>query len=234
MFRLLSTIFFICFITNSIAQDAVLYLKNGSIIKGEIINYQHPDTVYLSTYYGSKFSVNRKEIKKVVSDDFDGSLNKIEHNIPTKKGYKGNISAGYSFDLGTAEENYFLITTTHGYLINPYFFVGAGAGFFRKYNLKETLIPIYFDTQVNFTQTKCIPFMELQLGCINPMSFAYVPRIYTSAGMGMKYALTERNRMLLGLHYTFYKEDGFFSNGVEERKIKKERSALSLNLAFEF
>jgi hypothetical protein len=57
--------------------------------------------------------------------------------------YKGLFEAGYAFSFGVAEKGRFEMSTTHGYLINRSFFVGAGVGMHlysaRDPNLKKNM-----------------------------------------------------------------------------------------------
>src|SRR5574344_1019039 len=77
--------------------------------------------------------------------------------------YRGFADAGYTVGIGDYEFGRFEVNTSHGYQINPYIFLGAGAGFhfMPKYetpNMTIALdtrdskvdIPVFANARVNF------------------------------------------------------------------------------------
>ncbi len=118
-----------------------------------------------STYRYSQYD-NRNATKKKPQDDITG--------------YRGFVDIGYTFATGDDSRGRFELTTSHGYQMNPYFFIGAGTGFHYykpwKYtesssgisvSLKETLtaIPIFADFRANFTENgPIIPFASIKMG----------------------------------------------------------------------
>lgn len=47
----------------------------------------------------------------------------------SSNGYRGFADLGYTIGVGDYDFGRFEISTTHGYQVNPYFFVGGGVGF---------------------------------------------------------------------------------------------------------
>ena len=59
------------------------------------------------------------------------------------------------------------LTTSQGYQINPYIYVGAGFGvhIYTKDNFETSLaLPIFTNFRANFTKTKVSPFFDAKIG----------------------------------------------------------------------
>lgn len=93
--------------------------------------------------------------------------------IELKRGYRGFAEVGGSFYTDQPEYYYgFDITTTHGYQINRWLFLGAGIGL-QSYKLHEyspektktqLTLPLYADIRTYFMRTAVKPFAEMQIG----------------------------------------------------------------------
>ncbi|MDR1980804.1 MAG: porin family protein [Tannerellaceae bacterium] len=104
-------------------------------------------------------------------------------------GYGGMFEAGYTIGMGDISTSRLTFSTSHGYQINPYFFVGVGAGvnlysdglYYRGGVPKDTIlvsgtvkkdtlnipvtIPVFVDLRVNFIEgASIIPFAGLKAG----------------------------------------------------------------------
>lgn len=92
-------------------------------------------------------------------------------------GYRGFADLGYTIGVGDYDFGRFEISTTHGYQVNPYFFVGGGVGFHfmesyktvgMEYALDErkskVSIPLFADFRGTFSKRKFAPFVDLKLG----------------------------------------------------------------------
>ena len=64
------------------------------------------------------------EIKQEINKQNENPI-KIEHGV---RRYKGMIDLGYTFSSGYAEKGRFELSTSHGYQMNQYLFVGLGLG----------------------------------------------------------------------------------------------------------
>lgn len=95
--------------------------------------------------------------------------------IELKRGYRGFAEVGGHFDLGQPSVHLygFDLTTTHGYQINRWLFLGAGIGL-QSYKLRQhyasgdtktqLTLPLYADIRTYFTRTAVKPFAEMQIG----------------------------------------------------------------------
>lgn len=93
--------------------------------------------------------------------------------IELKRGYRGFAEVGGHFDLGQPSVHLygFDLTTTHGYQINRWLFLGTGIGL-QSYRLNiggwinktQLTLPLYADIRTYFTRTALKPFAEMQIG----------------------------------------------------------------------
>ncbi len=101
-------------------------------------------------------------------------VQKVEKpSYPLEKGYRGFVEASASW-LGLPAQ----ITTTHGYQINNYVYVGGGLGLMitSYYGSSVSIhkdkisvaMPIYANGRFYCTKTKVKPFFDVKLGYVVP------------------------------------------------------------------
>lgn len=140
-----------------VAKD-VLYLKNGSVIKGEILEFNMGGNVKIQTSDGSLFVYGTNQVEKLEKESDSSQANsKIgqktevvkkqegssqagliftnEENNKFKKnfrhkGYRGFVDLGGFVGLDDAFDSYsaFMFSTSHGYQFCPWIFLGGGFG----------------------------------------------------------------------------------------------------------
>lgn len=133
----------ICGATSVLGQD-VLYLKNGSSIQGELVNkiaqntkeQQIQNHVVPTKEYNYSFVTASNDTSNTMTREYryttsyssqqDNDIDEINRR-KAKKGYRGfvAISPGYYVSNGVGSLE---ISTTHGFQINHYCFVGGGIG----------------------------------------------------------------------------------------------------------
>ena len=103
----------------------VVYLKNGSIIRGTIIEQQPNKLIKIQTNDGNVFVYNIDEVDKITKEPYyNRNHKKNNSNFQYKEtnGYKGFLELGYTFGTGDFCEDELEINGTYGYQFNPYFF----------------------------------------------------------------------------------------------------------------
>lgn len=110
-------------------QYDVLYLNNGSIIRGYLSEYIFGKTVSLKSIDGSLFVYNADEISQITKENYNvisSTRSERENRRKAQSGYRAFIAftPGYYISGIDAYE----ISTTHGFQINHNFFVGGGVG----------------------------------------------------------------------------------------------------------
>ena len=155
------------------AQD-VVYLKNGSIIKGSVIEVIPNGSVKIQTQDGSLFVYDMKEVDRIVNEK-KAQNEEQEDNSENylKPGFRGFADLGIHGGFGDAEDNLLLMSSfTAGYQVNRFFFIGAGCAptltlYDNEYfNEFETgfLLPIYGAIRFDFVNAKVSPFLDTRVG----------------------------------------------------------------------
>lgn len=138
-----------------------VYLKNGSVIKGEIIEEIPNESIKIKTSDGSVWNFKMSEIARITRGEHNASSSCEATNL--KKGWRGFIETGYTFDdqsSGRVE-----LTPSFGYQLNPYLMLGAGAGLNYYTDADETFVPVYANFR-GYVPTGCNvrPYIDLKPG----------------------------------------------------------------------
>ena len=157
----------------------VVYLKNGSIIKGDIVEIVPNKTLTVETADGNTFVCNYDEIDKIAREKSENNeviAKKSEDNealaTPKIKDNSSPLKRGYSWQINSAfsagnETMYGLETTTiHGFRFNPKLFVGLGIGSrFRTQDWEEAIdIPFFVNFRYDLLDYKISPFLAVNSG----------------------------------------------------------------------
>lgn len=144
----------------------VVYLKNGSVVKGDIVEFKPDKLIKMESSDGSYLIFEFNEIDKITRErvgDYSHSVSDNQKGIGYLNcGYRGFVSAecllGDFFGGG--------LTTTHGKQMNEKFFVGGGVGMFIAENTLNNhySFPVFADMRVDFLNKKISPFADLRAG----------------------------------------------------------------------
>jgi hypothetical protein len=182
-------------------QD-VVYLKNGGITRGTIIELIPEKQIKIETFDGNVFVYQMSEIEKYAKEPtFTPKLQNAEDNTGIKRGYYGVLEFGTGFSFGALEgplRN--KINIINGYRINPWLAAGAGFGV-RFYPGDEILLPFFADLRVNFLNKKTSPYVSMGIGyAFSPSEVDYGGLLLTPT-FGISVKLKKRNALNLGLSY---------------------------------
>lgn len=169
------------------------------------------------------------------------------------QGYRGYADLGYTIGVGDYDFGRFEISTTHGYQVSPYFFVGAGVGFhfMQKYETKgmgdyaldtrdsNVGIPLFADFRGMLSKHKFGPFLDLKLGHFLTNGDGF----YASLSAGVRMKTVGKQAVNLSVGYTFEKLkyetfDKFTHPGMNmdytrsSRKLDSE--GISIKIGYEF
>lgn len=187
----------------------VVYLKDGSVIRGLVVEQIPDKSIKIETYDGSLFVYNMDQVEKITKE-----LNRRQRrqHLPRNvkvytdynqslRGYKGFIDGGYNFgDDGNIE-----FSTSHGYQFNNHIFVGGGLALRYYSDYEVTSVPFFANFRANFINNSITPFVDVKTG----YAVGDIEGFYASIGLGMRIKL--QNRMALNLTVTYSgQEDGYF------------------------
>lgn len=94
--------------------------------------------------------------------------------------------------------NAYSVLTTHGYQINPYFFVGGGVGI-TEYNSSRVAVPLYADVRTDFINHGVRPYAEVK-GGFSPI---HNTGAYFSLDGGVSFGLWNHMALSLFMGYTY-------------------------------
>lgn len=137
-----------------------VYLKNGSIIKGVIVEYQPEKSLKILTLDNSVFVCNVDDIEKVTREPID--VVSTKGYLAPQKGYRFFLAA----DQMVGDMTGFKFTTTHGAQFNNKIFLGGGVGFCVADDDMESYlaIPVYADFRFDILNKRSTPFVEARAG----------------------------------------------------------------------
>jgi hypothetical protein len=206
--------------------EDVIYLKNGSIIRGTLVE-QIPNKSYkLETSDGSIFVYEveeilkiTKEVKKIVSK----KQNKYSNSTVESKtsGYKGYVDGVLGFGLNGG--SLIGLQMVNGVLISPNFFLGLGVAVDRyNTNAQFNMLPIFVDCKYYFNNANFSPFLNAAGGYSPSISSGNSGGVYINPSIGVKIAIPnsksdfnisfglkyQQNSYLQRYGFSYYSADG--------------------------
>jgi len=144
----------------------VVYLKNGSIIRGIIIEQIPNQSIKIQTADGSIFVYRIDEIEKLAIEQPQVRTRRSlpERGSGLQSGYKGIVEMGYQSGTGNYGMDRFQFNFINGGQIGPYFSLGFGTGLRYYFDSEAALIPFFADFRVNFIDFRVSPYFSLDVG----------------------------------------------------------------------
>lgn len=133
-------------------------------------------------------------------------------------GLRGITDYQYTQGIGSVKNNRFDFSGSLGYQYNPYVFTGLGISYGLSLNKKESSLPIFFNTKINFQDKKTTPYFNLKVG----YSIKDAKGIYLNPGFGMTFYPKGNQALNIGLGYSYQK--ALYNNWS-----KKENKRISFN-----
>jgi hypothetical protein len=217
-------------------QD-VVYLKNGSIIRGVIIEKIQDKLIKIETFGANVFVYQMDEIEKLTREPCRIHGNCSLNNAGSKSGFKGMIELGHQFGVGKFGMDRLKFNMIYRYQINPYFSAGIGTGLRFYFDDDAAVIPIFADLRMNFLNYQTSPYFSLDIGYANDAtnSFKKVGLIFNPE-FGVNFRISEKYAMNAGfgveiqqMDYYYY----YYSHAITNSSIENS-VAVSFNLGFSF
>jgi hypothetical protein len=150
----------------TIAQESlqdVVYLKNGSILRGTIMEQVPNKTIKIQTTDRNVFVYQMDEIEKLSKEPIPEKGKSYSGSSGRQSGYLGVLD--FSYGIGLSETyDMFQINVINGYRFNPYFSLGFGTGFEFIPKTDALIIPLYADLRGYFIDGVITPYLGLDLG----------------------------------------------------------------------
>ncbi|MFT4169260.1 MAG: hypothetical protein QM653_09100 [Dysgonomonas sp.] len=208
-----------------------VYLKNGGIIRGIIIEQIPGDNIKIRTKDGNVFVYNYEEISKITKDI--RSLTSRDNNY---SGYKGFIDFGYSIPVGdeSASSGRLDFTTSHGYQVNSFFYAGLGAGvnYYCQDGIDSWSFPLFFNPRLTIPTSSIVsPFLDVKIGYTVGED---IKGFYLSPSIGTRFLLTNNNAINFSIGYTLQNVKYEYGYGYYYESGNLSLNAITLKLGFEF
>ncbi len=220
-------------------MQEVVYLKNGSVIKGVIIEQTPNVSLKIQTADGSVFAYQMEEVEKITKETVDSprrasnvrSSSSQSHSFGgmgtgLKSGYRGFVDFGGGVGVGDWGDGRVGFSTSHGYQFCPYFFLGAGVGLNYHAGWDVVEIPIFAHLRSEFLDNAISPFLDVKIG--------YSPYdgtgVYAEPSVGCRVGVTDKLGLSLGIGY----EMQSLEIGWGKYSDRKVCGAVSFKLALDF
>ena len=240
---------FLFVISGSFAQKnkkEVIYLKNGSIIKGERVRVDD-DKVVIRTNRNT-WVFNDSEIDTVTSKFIPGTLEYDNKSYFVKTTF--GVLAGSS---NNTKSTPFSFDASFNYSFFPQLYAGLGLGVDL---LEESYMPAFLNLEYHFRESRFTPFLGLQAGYLIPLdgdihtygNYYYYP-LSSSYYPYSQQALSSKGGMMfnpsfgflsqinenLGLVFSFgYRFQQVTFKGDDHYQLEREYNRLSIRLGIIF
>lgn len=134
--------------------EDVVYLKNGGILRGEIVELNENEYLKIETAGRNIFVIMMNEVEEIATEA-----------IPVQPYFKesGYINrSGFEFMRanGNSTARFYMI---NGYRFTPRFSAGIGFGI-TPYNDPLTLVPLFIDLNLRFLKANASPYLFVKAG----------------------------------------------------------------------
>lgn len=144
-----------------------VYLKNGSVIKGMIVEIVPNVSYKVKTADGSIIVCNADQVEKITREIVEKKSSvDSQKQKQMQKGYEGVVEAGFGAGTGKYGLNVVKLNIINGYRINEKYFVGLGSGLriFETPKTTTTMIPVFADFRASFLAKPISPYLSFSAG----------------------------------------------------------------------
>ena len=195
----------------------VVFLKNGSVIKGFYKELYPSGSLRMETIDGGLFICPMSDVVRIAKEKTEMYVVKIDTDKePVKwrpRGYVGSLEYGLSVNIDDSHIFHSSIFTTHGYAFNRNLVLGAGIGFEQIRYIQQDVtvfvnqfnMPIYADIKCNLLHSRTTPYIDVRAG-YNVIGYRGV---YFNPSVGVDFSFTPRAGAFFAVGYVLqrYKED---------------------------
>ncbi len=214
-----------------------VYLKNGSIIHGTIVELVPEKSVKILTRDGNIFAYTMSEVEKITNERVQTSTPDPNRGGYSKwngpeTGYRGFVDLNWTVGIGeSAGADYIGVLTSHGYQICPYIYTGLGIGVNYFYNGSAVNIPIFADIRSDILEDRAVtPFVDLKIG----YSVLDAEGLYLSPSIGCRIKAKRGLAFNIGVGYTLQKYKFEIFDGYDYYGGNLNLDGISIRFGVEF
>ncbi len=219
-------------------QQETIYLKNGSIIKGNIVEFVPNATYTILTPDGNKFIFNISDIEKIAysipnNNPINSNSNSFNANSTTNKNssnYATQIHAGYGASSGGLGLNSFNIMVSETGKFAEIIEIGGGIGYSRFFDVDVNMLPIFATAKFNFSKKSASPFLSVDGGySLNLSDGIENSGIYVHPKLGF-----QLQKLRIAFGYQMQQMPFITSDGWSLKKQFLYGEAISINVSYSF
>lgn len=223
----------------------VVYLKNGSVIRGTIVEAVTDGNIKIETADGSWFVYRTADVAyikkepKGKKDSGNKFLDRFDddelHGWEQAPRYRGFVGLSSVIGTGTWDDTRTFIYTVQGLQVNPYLFLGAGIGANYWDSYETWSFPVFADVRAELHKAirrNFSPFAEVQLG----YSMGDAQGLYFSPQIGMHFYFGHKKTGISAAvgytvqHCTLDEYDCIYKNGYYDYNAE----GFNLTVSFDF
>jgi hypothetical protein len=222
LFIIIFAIFSWVDISAQLIMEDVVYLKNGSVIRGIILKNEN-DTLRIAGFRSHIYVFNSEDIKKTEQEEIGLTKHSIRTRIfPDYKGFYSYTTMGML--VGKSESNdseTYSFRTICGHNFNRYAGIGLGTGIEK---LQTEIIPVFVSFRSNSIERSNSPIIIVNLGYSFPLSKEKdVEENYTTANYHYVGGISAG--FDIGIHsYKFAKRAFTITAGYQYQLVKETRN----------
>lgn len=254
---------FIAFSTSLFAQantEDVIYLKNGGVMRGTIIDHQTGGKVKIELSGGSAFVFQANEIDSLKKENaLKNKLREIGQNYFRKDcgyrnitelaiiygvNFKNNPNINY-YSNNNEDDIGLSLQTINGYQFWPYLFVGGGVGIDRFITYQQTFSPFFIRISSEFLKRKVTPYVYLDGGYSvmwkqpsnDEITYDNTGGAYAAAGGGVRIYTRSRASVILSAGYKMNMSNTtwmYTSDTYDTYNIKRTYQRFVMNIGVTF
>jgi hypothetical protein len=202
-------------------MEEVVYLKNGSIVRGMIIEQVPNRTIKIQTADGNVFVFDMEDIEKLTKEPvFRGrpvARNRQQvaaPDTPERKragrfsGMIQGMGVGFQTLAGSTGMAYFETSFVCGYRFREFLFVGGGLGvehmigdFRDSYNI---CVPVFVTAKVNMNRKRVSPYFQFDIGTRYNGNVYFQDGLFIYPKVGLDFNLGARKQRALFLSLSLF------------------------------
>jgi hypothetical protein len=245
---------FVC--TNIFAQknkqEDVLYLKNGSVIRGEIIEQKIGDNLKIQLLGGSVFVFAETELDSIKREAVFTKLKDKSDYFAKTKGYRnmteGGFIIGHEFSndwwggYSSRTDWGVMLHTVNGYQFNRYLYTGIGLGIEKNITYRENFAPIYARVAYDMLKKKTTPYIFTDLGYVLNWTklenyledYKNKGGLYFSTGLGVRVFNSSKVSVTTAISYKRTTINSAYTNwqGDVKQKFTYNRVGVTAGVSF--
>lgn len=187
-------------------SEDVIYLKNGSILRGQIVEHTTDSVVRIMVTSGNAWTVPASDI---VSSNTEKPFRVNKRFLTKEKGFHAIVNTGIFFPLSGEKSSYFHAGLIGTWSLWPSFSLGIGANIDRD---SRTYCPIYADARYYVNRKYFAPYISLSCGkalawdkdvTIGWRNMRNYGDLYFATSVGIEFPRNENLSFLLSIEYKY-------------------------------